>query len=119
MTRRLFTGFSTVGKRKGPFTLYDNELIKQDLLNELMTDRGEAIDPNYGSIIREILMDPFDDNTTTRVSENVQEVIQRDPRVIVHDVNVIKLDRSIRIECDIAIQPNQTPDKLIAEFDND
>ena len=52
-----FIGFSTDGKTKPPFSLVDLDLVKQDILNQLKTSKGERVmRPNYGSIIKESLM---------------------------------------------------------------
>jgi len=48
----IFKGFSTVNKVKAPYTLTDMALVKQDLLNEFNTRKGERVmRPNFGSII--------------------------------------------------------------------
>ena len=57
----IFKGFSTVDKIRAPYSLFDQELIKRDLLNEFQTRRGERLmKPNFGSIIHDLLMEPED-----------------------------------------------------------
>ena len=49
----IFKGFSTVDKIRAPYSLFDQELIKRDLLNEFHTRKGERLmKPNFGSIIQ-------------------------------------------------------------------
>ena len=53
----IFKGFSTIDKIRAPYSLFDQELIKRDLLNEFQTRRGERLmKPNFGSIIHDLLM---------------------------------------------------------------
>ena len=52
-TGRVYRGFSSVENAKEGFSLYDFELIKQDLINHFHIRQGEKIsDPNFGTIIR-------------------------------------------------------------------
>lgn len=65
------------------FILTDVELVKQDLLNHIFTRRGERVNQReYGTIIQDLLFEPFDDNTVVLVADQVRSVIDFDPRVI-------------------------------------
>lgn len=115
-----FKGFSTVGKKKGPFKLRDNELIKRDLLNELNTIRGERMmNVRHGSIIKNMLMEPLDETTESDIIDNITEIINNDPRVDLLDMNLQADDQTIRVDVDIMIKPAMTPDRLIAVFDRE
>ena len=55
-----FQGFSTKTNQFYPQRLYDIELAKQDLLNEIYTRKGERVmEPEFGSIVWELLFDPI------------------------------------------------------------
>ena len=55
-----YRGFSTVSTGTQNFTLYDFELIKQDLLNHFYIRKGERLmQPNFGTIIWDMLFEPL------------------------------------------------------------
>ena len=63
--------------------LTDVELVKRDLLNHIFTVRGERVaQRGFGTNIQQLLFEPFDDNTIVRIADQVKEVINYDPRVI-------------------------------------
>lgn len=94
-----FKGFSTVDRIKPPFVLTDNELVKRDLLNEFYTKKGERVmRPNFGCIIWDLLMDPMTPDVRELILEDVERIVQRDPRVRLVNMDLFELDHSIRVE---------------------
>lgn len=94
-----FKGFSTIGRVRAPYTLTDSDLIKRDLLNEFYTKRGERVmRPTFGSIIWDVLMDPISATLEAAIREDVQTIVQRDPRIRHVDTTIIILDHTIRVE---------------------
>jgi phage baseplate assembly protein W len=54
-----YRGFSTIGQTK-KYRLTDLELIKRDLLNHFAIRKGEKLmDPNFGSIIWNMIFEPL------------------------------------------------------------
>ena len=65
------------------FTLTDVDLVKRDLLNHIFTRRGDRVGQRgFGTIIQDLLFEPFDDNTTVLISDQIRAVIAFDPRVV-------------------------------------
>lgn len=63
--------------------LTDIDLVKRDLLNHIFTERGERVNQRgFGTVIQAQLFEPFTDNTVVRIADQVKEVINYDPRVI-------------------------------------
>lgn len=94
-----FKGFSTVNRIRAPFTLTDSDLIKRDLLNEFYTKKGERVmRPNFGSIIWDILMDPFSPDLENKIREDVLAILGKDPRVRHVNTTILTLDHTIRVE---------------------
>ncbi len=113
-----FIGFSTEGKVKPPYSLVDLDLVKQDILNHLKTSKGERVmRPDYGSIIKESLMEPLDGLIVQDIRDDCQRIIANDPRVELIDINVASLEHTIRIEMYLQYKADLTEDVLIAEFD--
>lgn len=80
----LYKGFSFKNwQRDKSFVMTDVDLVKQDLLNHIFTRRGERVGQRgFGTIIQDLLFEPFDDNTVVLASDQIKSVLQFDPRVI-------------------------------------
>ena len=95
----IYKGFSTIGKVRAPYTAIDGELIKIDLLNELRARKGERVmRPNFGTTIYDILMNPIDEFVIEEVREEVQRVIEKDPRVEIDEIFTQTQDHLIRVQ---------------------
>lgn len=115
-----FKGFSTVGRVRAPYTLTDADLIKQDLLNELYTHKGERLmRPNFGSIVWDLLMDPSTADLDRRVKEDIERIVTKDPRIQLLRTEVSVLDHTILAEVDLKFLPFDDVDKLYLEYDRD
>ena len=93
-----FRGFSTYNRKGPPFTLEGIELIKQDLLNNFLTRRGERpMRPEYGTIIFDMLMEPFDDQTERAILNDVEDIVTADPRVQLVNMDVQSTDHTLQV----------------------
>jgi len=69
--------------------LKDVQLVKQDLLNNIFTSKGQRLMmPNYGTSIQELLFQPLDQNTLALLELEFTNVFDNDPRVAVLDLSV-------------------------------
>ena len=92
----LYKGFTTTiygicngGSANVSFALSDVALIQQDILNHIMTRRGTRVmQPTFGTIIPDLLFEPFDDTTISLIEEEVVRVIKYDPRVSINNLTV-------------------------------
>jgi len=115
-----FKGFSTVDRVRAPYTLTDADLIKQDLLNELYTRKGERVmRPNFGSIVWDLLMDPSTPDLDRRVKEDIERIVGKDPRIELLRTQVSVLDHTILAEVDLKFLPFNDVDKLYLEYNRD
>lgn len=115
MTR--FKGFSTIDRAKPPYTLTDTELVKRDLLNEFYTRRGERVmRPKFGSIIWDILMNPIGEDLETQIKEDVQKIINRDPRVALINTTVQMQDHAIGVRVDLRYTLTDNVDQLYLNY---
>ena len=113
-----FIGFTTDGKTKPPFSIVDLDLVKQDILNQLKTSKGERVmRPNYGSIIKESIMNPLDPLTVQDIEDDCIRIVNSDPRVSLINLNVAELEHTLRVEMYLQYKADLTEDVLIAEFD--
>ena len=113
----IFKGFSTVERNHAPFTLTDGELIKRDLLNTFYTKKGERpMRPNYGSIIWDLLMNPQDTASEEQIRNDVERIIDGDPRVSLVNMEILSLDHTLRIELTLRFLPFDNTDFLYLEY---
>jgi phage baseplate assembly protein W len=115
---KTYRGFSTVNNQNLNFSLYDFELIKQDLLNHFHIRQGEKLDdPTFGTIIWDMLYEPFTVENQEAIIENVTEIVNYDPRLSVNSINVDTYEQGIQIECDLTYIPYNISESLRFRFD--
>jgi phage baseplate assembly protein W len=88
----LYRGFSTASylsnKKKG-FSISNQEVIKQDLLNHIYTIPGERVHlPDFGTRILLLAFEPLDQKTLAIVKEDLTRVFDYDPRVKLIDMSI-------------------------------
>lgn len=111
-------GFSTVEKQGPPFRLVDLELAKADLRNAFLTRRGERVmRPDFGSIIHDLLFEPFDEDTKEAVVEDAVKIIREDPRLQMVSIDVTDLEHSLRLDIVLNYVPLDVVTSLAVEFD--
>ena len=111
-------GFSTYGKRTPPYTEEGIELAKQDLLYAFLTRRGERVmQPNFGTIIFDLLFEPFDNNTIEAIYEDAARIITQDPRFDVVDIQARELEQTVRLDITLRYVPLDIVDSLAVEYD--
>lgn len=116
--RKSYKGFSTVSNSSNGVTLYDFELIKQDIINHFHIKKGEKLsDPNFGTIIWDILFEPFTNEVREAIIADVTEIINYDPRVSAENVIVESYESGIKLECSITYLPYNISESLQFKFD--
>ena len=111
-------GYSTFGKRRPPFTLENLELAKQDLMNVFHTQRGERVmRPDFGTIIFDLLFEPFDEETRAQVVDDAVEIISGDPRFTMVSIDVRELEHTLRLDIVLNYVPLDVVDSLQIEYD--
>lgn len=116
--REQIVGFSTVGRDEPPYRIVDVEVVKQDLLNAFHTRRGERVmRPDFGTIIFDLLFNPFDEETKAEVVEDAIRIIDGDPRVQLLAIEARELEETLRIDIQLLFTPSATVDTLSIEYD--
>jgi len=113
-----YRGLSTVNPSNQQYTLYDIGLIKQDLLNHFHIRQGEKLEnPEFGTIIWDILFEPMTETLKEAIVEDVTRIINSDPRINATNVIVDQYESGIQIECELAYLPYNISEQLKLEFD--
>lgn len=113
-----YRGFSTVNTTTENYNLYDYELIKQDLFNHFYTRQGERLmNPTFGTIIWDLLFEPLTPQIKDLITQNVNTIINYDPRLQAENVTVTSYDQGIQIECTLKYLPYNIQQSLQLRFD--
>lgn len=113
----LYNGFSTVNRNKH-FRITDFELVKQDLNNNFNIRKGEKLmNPEYGTVIWDMIFEPLDDTTRNTIMQDVKRIISLDPRVGAQNVVITQYDRGIQIEIDLIYISTNQRSLLNLQFD--
>ena len=113
----LFKGFSTVDKNRAPFTLVNEDLVKRDLLNHLYTKKGERVmEPEFGTIIWDLVMEQKTELVEEQIKEDIQRIIDLDPRVSLIETKLLTSDHSIREEVVLRYEVLNTEDILYLDY---
>ena len=111
-------GFSTYGKRTPPYTEEGIELAKQDLLYAFLTRRGERVmRPSFGTIIFDLLFEPFDNTTKEAIYEDAERIISEDPRFDAIEIQARELEQTVRLDITLRYTPLDVVDSLAIEYD--
>jgi phage baseplate assembly protein W len=112
-----YKGFNSK-ETKNNFKSYDIDLVKQDLLNHFYIRKGEKLEnPNFGTIIWDILFDQFTPDLKDLISKDVEQIINYDPRIAVTAITIDTTDQGIRIEADIVYLPFNISERMTFDFD--
>jgi len=95
---KVYKGVSTVNPDNTSPVLYDLSIIKQDLLNHFHIRQGEKLsDPTFGCILWDLLFDPLTDNTKQLIIENINQIIDHEPRVLADSIIVDEYENGLAI----------------------
>lgn len=110
-----YKGFSTQAGNKN-FRLTDFNLIKQDILNHFNIRKGEKLmRPNFGTIIWNVLHEPFTEDLKSVITQDVKAIAAYDPRVSFDNIIITEYDQGIQIELQLRyVLTNQTNVMLMA-----
>lgn len=113
-----YKGFSTVNTASKGYMLYDLELIKQDMLNHFHVRKGERLmNPNFGTVIWDLLFEPMTEQLKETIVDNVNEIVNYDPRLVAKEVIVTTYESGIQIECILTFLPYNIQESMQLRFD--
>lgn len=95
--KTFYKGFSTRNyeEKGGTFDLYNLQVIQEDLLNEIFTERGTRLYmPTYGTRIPTLTFEPNDAETMDVIRQDITAVTDNDPRVILQDIAIEQIPNS-------------------------
>ncbi len=100
------------------FKAYDIDIVKQDIVNHFYIRKGEKLmNPDFGTVIWDLLFEPFTEEVKKLIVEDVEQIINYDPRIAINSVVIDTTDMGIRIEADITYLPFNINERMTFDFD--
>lgn len=113
-----YKGFNSYSVATG-WKQHDMDLVKQDLLNHFNIRKGEKLmNPDFGTIIWNMIYEPLTGVNIQAISDDVTEIVNRDPRVNVQNVTVDTTQYGIRVMVDLLYVEFNLSEKIAIDFDN-
>ena len=115
---QMYKGFSTLSPDSENYQIYDIALVKQDLINHFNIRQGERLmQPTFGTIIWDLLFEPLTEDFKNLIIQNVNKIINYDPRISAQQVIVTTYESGIQIECLLTYLPYNISEVLQLRFD--
>jgi phage baseplate assembly protein W len=117
VTTFTYKGFDSKNTKTN-FKSYDIDLVKQDLINHFYIRKGEKLmNPDFGTVIWDILFEPFTEEVKEIITKDVEAIINYDPRIAINSVIIDSTDQGIRVEADITYIPFNVTERMTFDFD--
>jgi phage baseplate assembly protein W len=118
VTPKTYKGFSTISNSTENYSLYDFELIKQDILNHFHTRQGERLmQPKFGTVIWDLLFEPLTEEVRMVIKQDIESIINYDPRVQIADTNIITYESGIEIKFSMTYVQYNVTQEMTLRFD--
>ena len=115
-----FSGFSTKNKKAINHVLTGKDLVIEDLMNHLMTRKGERIMmPTFGSIIHDLIFEPLTAEIKIMIEEDIKSIVDEDPRVNFVNLVLEETEHTISVYLTVDILPENTPVTLEIDLERE
>lgn len=115
---QFYRGFSSANTNAVDTRLYDFDLVKQDIINQFNTKKGERLmNPNFGSIIWNLLMEPMTEAVRTALSDDINRICNSDPRVIPTQIDMREYESGYLLELTLTLKGTDQSANLKLTFD--
>jgi phage baseplate assembly protein W len=115
---QFYKGFSTQDDTTRNVKLYDYDLIKQDLINNFNTRRGERLmNPTYGTLIWAAIFEPLTPAIKQQIADDVNNILAADPRVHPIQVNLVQTEYGFSIDVVLQYVGTDVSDTMQLTFD--
>lgn len=117
-TSQFYKGFSTIDQTTNNVKLYDFDLVKQDLLNQFNTRKGERLmNPEFGSVIWDLIFEPLTSDVRQLIADDIDRIVNSDPRVVPTLINIVEQDYGFLLELTLSYVGSDVSENMILNFD--
>jgi len=117
---QFYRGFSSINNSSPDTRLYDLDIVTQDIINQFNTKKGERVmNPNFGSIIWNLLMEPLTDSVRTAIVDDVTQICNSDPRVTVTQINLNEYEQGYLLELTVLLKNTNQSAIIKLNFNQD
>jgi len=117
---QFYVGYSTVNQDSLVTKLYDFDLIKQDILNQFNTRKGERVmNPTFGTIIWDLIFDPFTEDVKQAISDDVSRVCNYDPRAVPIQIKINEQEYGMLLEITLKYVGTDQTSNMRISFDKE
>lgn len=96
---QFYVGYSSIDSNAVTTKLYDFDIIKQDIINQFNTRKGERVmNPNFGTLIWDLIYEPFTDDVKQALSDDISKICNSDPRVVPIQIDINEQEYGMLIE---------------------
>jgi phage baseplate assembly protein W len=114
-----YYGYTSIGRDFVDTAATDQVLIRADLINHFNTRLGERLmNPEFGCIIWDYIFDPFTDEVRYAVIENLQNIVESDPRIVLRSLDVAEYEHGLQVELAIAYADGDYSEDMVVTFDS-
>lgn len=115
---QFYVGYSTVDPSATSTKLYDFDLIKQDILNQFNTRKGERVMlPEFGTVIWNVIFEPFTDEIKQVIKDDVTRICNSDPRAIPIQININEQEYGMLLEVTLQYAGTDQTANMRLDFD--
>lgn len=114
---QFYRGFSTADSTSLSSKMYDLNLIKQNIINQFQTRKGERVmNPAFGTIIWSLIFDPFTTSVKQAISDDVTRILNYDSRAIPTDITIIEADSGMVIDATLYYSQIDMSERMKLDF---
>ena len=104
-----FSGFSTKNKKAINHVLTGKDLVIEDLMNHIMTRKGERIMmPTFGSIIHDLIFEPLTSEIKSMIEEDIKGIVDDEPRCEYVTMSVTEDNHRVTVYLTVNILPDNS-----------
>lgn len=118
-TVHVYKGFSS-NRPSQNFKMYDFDCVRQDLLNQFNTRKGERVmDPSFGTVIWDAIFEPLTEAAKNAIADDIREILNKEPRIEPEAVKVDEYASGILLEITVRYKVTDQRSNIKLSFDRD
>ena len=115
----IYKGFSS-NRPAQSFKTYDFECVRQDLLNQFNTRKGERVmNPDFGTIIWDAIFEPLTEAAKNAIVDDIKTILNNEPRIEAEEVKVDEYASGILLELTVIYKVTDQRANIKLSFDRE